>query len=330
VLAEHQQSYALVEADMSRLRRLIDASDVFEEVPVSVCPACEQRISSTARRADDLCYVCGQAVSADMGKRRAEREQRALEAELQDIDEAIRRARADLAKARLAEDEAADLRIRLSRRLNDRRVSQLAPFMAALEDVSTELGRIGQQIAALPAIRTILARRTSAQEEITLAENEVRRLEAIRTEDGHAATIATRRFGLFADKMNEFLRDNRPAQWTEGNITISASDLTFYVGTRPWDESLGGEARVLFFLAYSYALLSLNQNLGSGVCAPGTLLLDNPYQQGLRAEIVLEALNRLAIAAGRNGVQVVVTQPSDQRPVGAPHAEINMPDVYEA
>ena len=228
------------------------------------------------------------------------------------------------------EASASLLRAELARQLHDRRVSTLAPFMVALEDVAKDIGHIEQQLASLPAIATILERRLSAREAVKLAGSEVSRLEDIASGEERAASVASRRCSIFSDMMNDFLRENRAAQWKEGGVTVASEDLTFYVGTRPWNENLGGESRVLFFLAYSYALLSLSLNQGGEVCPPGVLLLDNPYQQGLPARIVHEALNQIAGAAVAYGAQVIITQPHDQESIDAHHAQIEMQKVYRA
>jgi hypothetical protein len=330
LIGEHGQSRYFVRADILRLGRLIDASDAFEAIPVTLCPACEQSIDSARRHDNGECYLCSQPVSGDLARRRAEREQRALEAELDDIDDALRRAESDLQKAQQDERSSAELREQISRRLHDDRAARLTPFMAALEDVATEIGRIKQQIAALPALETILARRTAANDEVTAAASEVERLEELAAEDARTTVTETRRCGLFADKMNEFLEGNKPAEWREGGVAVAAETLSFYVSTRPWSDNLGAEARVLFFLSYCYALISLDETFGQGVCAPGVLLLDNPYQQGLRQSIVLESLNRLAWAANSRGAQIILTQPRTMNRVSAPHAEISMLNVYES
>lgn len=330
VVSEYIHSQSLVQADMARLRRLMDATDVFDEVPVKVCPACEQEVDASAHHDERSCYLCRQPVSGDVARRRAEREERALDAELLEIEDALSRTEAELEQARRAGDAASARRTELGRQLHDKRASTLAPFMAALEDVAKDIGHIEQQLASIPAIKTILDRRVLAANAVEAAETEVQRLEGIATNEVRTASMASRRCGIFADMMNDFLRENKAAQWKEGGVTIASEELTFYVGTRPWNEDLGGESRVLFFLAYSYALLSLSLNQSGEVCAPGLLMLDNPYQQGLPARIVHGALNQIAGAAIAYGAQVIVTQPHDQESINAQHDEILMRRVYRS
>ncbi|MGW7197661.1 hypothetical protein [Streptomyces chryseus] len=109
------------------------------------------------------------------------------------------------------------------------------------------------------------------------------------------------------------------------DVSIRDTDLAFYVGSRPWDQGLGAEAKVLFFLAYSYATLFLEKNLDRECAFPGLLMLDNPYQQVIAADVVRQALTELAEAARPTGTQVISTQ--TLRPPSVPETirEIPMP-----
>ena len=328
VVAEHERSRSLVASDIARLHRLVDAVDIFDELPVRICPACEQSVDPKRPHDDATCYLCMQPVSGDIRRRRAEREQRALATEQEDLGDALSRAQADLDGAHRMEASATKRRARLAHSLQDARVSRLAPFMAALEDVATEIGRVEQQLAALPALETILSRRVAAEQAVKTARREVARLSDLGNADARGASDTSERCAELADHMNDFLSHFQDRGWVAGLVTVSADDLTFYVGTRPWEDNLGAEARVLFFLAYSFALLHLSARPDQRTCAPGLLLLDNPYQQGLSADVVVDAISRIANAAERLGTQVVVTQARNADAITAPHIEIRMPQEY--
>jgi hypothetical protein len=330
LVAEHERSLSLVQGDMARLARLVDAVEAFDELPVRICPACEQDVDPDRARDEWSCYLCSQPVSGDSRKRRAEREQRALESEQDDLAGALTLARGDLDRARMQEASAARQRALLAQQLQDARVTQLAPFVTALEDVATEIGRIEQQLAAVPALATILARRTTAEQAAAQARAEVERLTALLEADRRSVSGISQRCAVFADRMNEFLEDFRDQGWLPGMVTISGDDLTFYVGTRPWEDNIGAEARVLFFLAYSYALMHLTTSSEPGACPPGMLMLDNPYQQGLSPAVVTAAVTRIAAAASNLGAQLLVTQARSASGLAAPHAEIRMPHEYTA
>ncbi|MFI9004278.1 hypothetical protein [Streptomyces sp. NPDC053541] len=129
--------------------------------------------------------------------------------------------------------------------------------------------------------------------------------------------------------MNSFLADFRGGVWVSSDVSIRDSDLTFYVGTRPWDQALGAEAKVLFFLAYSYAMLFLEQDLNLER-VPGFLLLDNPCQQGIAPSVVQRVLLQLADAARETGTQIISTQAVTPPGSSPSIRQIPMPTVYAA
>jgi len=330
VLSEHRKSAETVDGEIQRLARLRDSVGVFEQIPVRVCPACEQAVDASGHDHPG-CYVCGQEVTIDMRQARAEREMRALRAELSDLREVVERTEAELAGAVQAQSRAEGERARLTAQLQDRRRSALAPFMAQLEDSSVEIGRLRQQMAALPALAAIFERTEKTLEAVDVARGEVDRLRKISDDEARISSDAAKRCEQFADFMNAFL-EQMPADgtWIGLPVTISSEDVAFFVGTGHWDSKLGAETKVLFFLAYTYALVRLAGLDDARVCAPGVLLLDNPYQQGIPSDEVERALNIIGEAAHATGSQVVVTQTRSAQFFEFGHEEIHMPKVYAA
>jgi hypothetical protein len=330
VLSEHGKSAETVRGEIQGLARLRDSVDVFEQIPVRVCPACEQAVNP-AGHDHPGCYVCGQEVTIDMRQARAEREIRALQAELVDLVEVIERTEAELSNASAAQSRTEGERTMLTAQLQDRRRIALAPFMAQLEDSSVEIGRLRQQLAALPALAAIFERTEKTFEAVDAAQAEVDRLQGITNDEARIASDSAKRCEQFADFMNEFLKQ-MPADgtWIGLSVTVSSEDVAFFVGTGRWDSKLGAETKVLFFLAYTYALVRLAGVNDARTCAPGVLLLDNPYQQGIPSAEVERALELIGEAAHATGSQVVVTQTRSAQSFGVGHEEIHMQKVYAA
>lgn len=326
---EHSYSAKTVTAEVGRMERLISSVGFFDALPVRLCPACEQSVDPHRDHGSDACYLCFQPVSDDLRRRRAEVEIRSLQSERADLDEVIARTSEDLAAARVACRDLQAEQARLAARINEERAAQLAPFMAALEGLAAQVAQLEQKLTALPAIEDILRRRDTAAIAVESAE---RALTLIGEEASIAAPVGlspSQRCAVFADGMNTFLAPYYSNGWLDGgNITISESDLTFYVGTLPWDQALGAEAKVLFFLAYSYATLFLSADLDQECAGPGLLLLDNPYQQGIDNDVVRSALKDLATAAQLTGTQVISTQ-ALPAPAGEAIHEIRMPTEYQ-
>ncbi|WP_244927922.1 hypothetical protein [Nocardioides sp. W7] len=330
LLEEFGVSLRSARGEIERLQRLSDSVDVFGDLPVRLCPACEQKIDTRHQHASDDCYLCHQPVTDDRRQRRAAREIRALETEIEDLSHAIERTAVDLEQARAAEREAKALREDLAAELHDERFVLLAPFVGPLQDTSSQIGRLQQQLAALPALEAILLREENASNAVDDALAEVTRLEELATQETTARSDAQRNCSALADRMNEFLVAFNGRGWIGQQVTIAADDLTFYVGTRPWDESLGAEAKVLFFLAYSYGLVRLSGANDPSFCVPGLVILDNPHQHGLGPAIVADAISRIGNEAVRLGAQVIVTQVGHSESITAPHSVVRMPRIYAA
>ncbi|CAM5660531.1 hypothetical protein [Streptomyces griseorubiginosus] len=326
---EHSHSAKTVNSEISRMERLITSVEFFDALPVRLCPACEQHVDPRRGHDEDACYLCFQPVDDDQRRRRAQIEIRSLKSELADLQDVIARTAADLHTARRRRDELQGRQEQLAERLNEERAAQLAPFMTALERFAAQIAQLEQKMTAFPAIEDILQRRVEASQAVTAAQQA---LDAIDNEPAGPALHGpspSERCAVFADRMNSFLQRYRE-NWVRGDVTISDSDLTFYVGTRPWNQALGAEPKVLFFLAYSYATLFIAADLDEECAFPGLLMLDNPYQQGLEPDVVRAILKDMASAAHMTGTQIISTQalptPRDPQTI----REIKMPKVYEA
>ncbi|MFF3891279.1 hypothetical protein [Streptomyces sp. NPDC001914] len=328
VLTAHMQSHNTVRAEIARMERLLASVDIFDSLPVRLCPACEQKIDIHRDHPEGTCYVCTQPVTEDQRRRRGELEKRSLAAEADDLQEVIARTSRDLDRAKADHRHAQSTHQDIARQLNVDRAARLAPFMARLEEMAAQTATLEQKLMALPAIEQMLTRKTVATQTSQAAQDRLNRLKQQLDETPITGRTPIDRCALFADRMNEFLNRHRDDVWVAGNVAISADDLTFYVGTRPWNQVLGAEARVLFFLAYSRALLFLARDLGGDCPYPGLLMLDNPFQQGIASDVVHEVLRDIADAAQATGAQVISTQ-AVPVPLLSPDIEqIIMPNTY--
>ncbi|KAB8178338.1 hypothetical protein [Microbispora catharanthi] len=326
--AEYTSSHAMVTAELARMDRLIASVEAFDALPVRVCPACEQAVDPRRPHALDACYLCTQPVTEDLRQRRAELEKRTLSAEASELAEAIARTSRDLQVARDRESHLRREHERLAKLLNEERAILLAPFLGSLEDLASQIARLEQRLTTFPAIRQILSRKVEAASAVDTIADEIAILTRNAEKSPHSRISPVDRCALLADRMNEFLEPFRDRGWVDGAVTVSADDLTFFVGTRPWDQQLGAEARVLFFLAYSRALLFLDSDIGADCCHPGFLMLDNPFQQGIQATVIRDALINIHGVAETTGSQVISTQAVPLRPHEGIN-EIPMPNVYK-
>jgi hypothetical protein len=297
-------------AEIGRLERAATSVELLSALPVTICPVCGQDPPherdwpvQTGR-----CYLCDQAVVADVRDRRIRLEQQIVGRERAELEEVLERTEDELKQAYAAVERLHAARERLGVQIDGERHELLAPFVAQLEELSRRAGAIEQQRAALAGLSGLSARRAAlerqlvtALEAVDMAQASVRQVEWSRRE-------TYRRCAAFAERMTEFLNGLSAEPWTFGRVTLAEEELSFYVGGGPWDMVLGGESKVLFLLAYQYALLHLTTDLPAASHAPGLAVLDNPLQQGIKDTVMAEALDLLFTASDAGG-QVLVTVP---------------------
>ncbi|MFB4285541.1 hypothetical protein ACBJ59_60515 [Nonomuraea sp. MTCD27] len=324
----YEESEGLIRSQTARLERLQTSASLFDEIPVTMCPACEQKINPERDHDAHSCYLCSLPVQPDLRHRRIEVELRSLEREQEDLTGVLQRTREELliVRERIGTFEAS--REELTSRLNDRRGQLLAPFVRQLEDFAAAETSIRQKLAAIRGLEHLVALVASAEHAVQQAQQAVedaqRAFRSIRVDKGSAIN----RCSLFAERMNEFLGALNRSVWVHRSVTLSENEFTFYVGTRPWDQALGAETKVIFFLAYSYALLHLHVDLPEVGNAPGLLLLDNPYQQGLAGPVVEEALGMITTAANVHNAQVLITAARLPR-LTASHRSFRMTQTFD-
>jgi hypothetical protein len=323
----YSHAVKLLDGEQERLKRLVTSIEAFADLPVRLCPACEQSVDPTRSSDENHCYLCDQEVTLDVRQRRAAAEERAIEQERMDLRDVMGRTERELASARLRIADLENSRAEVAAQLNNRRASLLAPFVAQLEAASAAEATIRQQLAAVPVMRQVLARRTELERELAQAHQ---RLDLARREyaDRHVDTQeSARRCVVLANRMNKFLSSMTVEPWGMGEISLTPQEMTFYAGRQTWDQALGAESKVLFFFAYSYALLYLHSDLPGQSPAPGLMILDNPYQQGISDDVIAEALDRFSTTARELGVQVIATVAKDVPILGHDNV-INMTRQY--
>jgi hypothetical protein len=317
----------LLDGEQERLKRLVTSIEAFADLPVRLCPACEQSVDPTRSRDENHCYLCDQEVTVDVRQRRAAAEERAIAQERTDLRDVMGRTERELAEARLRMADLETSRAEVAAQLNNRRAALLAPFVAQLEAASAAEATIRQQLAAVPVMHQVLARRTELERELAEAHE---RLDIARRQyaERHIDTQeSARRCVILANRMNEFLSSMTVEPWGMGEVSLTPEEMTFYVGRQTWDQALGAESKVLFFFAYSYALLHLHGDLPEQSPALGLMILDNPYQQGISDDVIAEALDRFSVTARQLGVQVIATVAKDV-PIFGNDNIINMTRQY--
>ncbi|MFI9004279.1 hypothetical protein [Streptomyces sp. NPDC053541] len=102
-----------------------------------------------------------------------------MRSELDDLNGVIVRTDADLGAALARQAEMQSHQGELAQRLNEERAAQLAPFVAALEQLSAEIARLEHKLTAFPAIQSILERRDEADHALVTAQTAADELQSL-------------------------------------------------------------------------------------------------------------------------------------------------------
>lgn len=135
--------------------------------------------------------------------------------------------------------------------------------------------------------------------------------------------------------MNEYLsalNKQRPRTWRHQpvQISLSQSTVTFRVGTRGWEVSLGGTDALYFLMAYHYALLTLIKREQAHF--PGFVMIDFPAEFagtkiGDTEDFVVQPFIDLLASDEFEHCQVIVTGPSFAGLKGVNRIELSRPYI---
>jgi hypothetical protein len=308
-LANYMTVLALGEAESRRLSRARTAVESLSAMPVTICPVCGQGTPHPPESSIESgqCYLCAQPVVTDARARRIELERAIIGREASELQEAIDRTTVELATESAELSRLVAQQEVLARRLDEERMTLLAPYVSELEDLSRQIGGLEQKRAALSGLKGLLGRQEAIEEQVLAALKDADEAESAVQAAEVTKTETHRRCSTFAKRMTEFLNGIESEPWRFGEVALAGEELSFYVGGGPWEVVLGGESKVLFLMSYHYALMHLATDLPGISCAPGLAVLDNPHQQGLSAAVVAECLDMLAAAAEEQGGQVIAT-----------------------
>lgn len=298
-------------AELGRLERAATSIQLLSALPVTICPVCGQDPPHDREWPvqSGRCYLCDQQVVADVRDRRVRLEEQIINRERLELEEVIARTEVELAQSESVISQLQAEHERLGGQIDRERHELLAPFVAQLEELSRGIGAIEQQRAALAGLGGLASRREALDVQLRAALKAVDNAAAAVRQVESSRAEAYRRCALLADRMTEFLNRLTIEPWQFGRVTLAEDDLTFYVEGKPWDMALGGESKVFFLLAYQYGLLHLTTDLPSESHAPGLAVLDNPIQQGIKDNVMAEALDQLIAACGTGAGQLLVTLP---------------------
>lgn len=280
-LAEVRRYRADLEAEIERMNRVADASELLADLKVTHCPACDQGIIPYQK--PDHCFVCHQHLPkepevAGLGEVRLQFEQDRLNAELLEAGELIAILERDIDKQTKAYRDADEALRTIEVELAPARRAVAAVAQADVSAIDVALGKVAERQRQMGRVAAALELGKSLTKQIQAHEDEIKPLqekvdEANRSIDFNAAAQK------LEEGMNAYLAAlnvRRPDTWKHNmvEVDISKSSTSFRVGRKRWRGALGGTDSLYFLMAYQYGLLSLSPV--ADMHYPGLAIIDVP------------------------------------------------------
>ena len=316
-LAEVRRYRADLAAEIERMGRVADASELLADLKVTHCPACDQGIIPYVK--PDHCFVCHQLLPAEpeiagLGAVRLQFEQDRLNGEQLEADDLIAVLERDVEKQNGASREADEALRTIEVELAPARRAVAAVAQADVSAIDVALGQAAERQRQIDRVASALELGKSLTEQVQALEDEIKPLqeavdEANRSIDFNAAAQK------LDEGMNAYLRAVnvlRPATWKHSavEIDISRSSTTFRVGRKRWQGALGGTDSLYFLMAYQYGLLSLSPV--PGMHYPGLSIVDVPGEFSGEAvkdqeNFIVQPFIELLAGEAFEGAQLIIT-----------------------
>jgi hypothetical protein len=305
LLREQRKLIRMLDADLGRIERARLGGENVGSYPVHTCPNCLQSIEPLTSSADTTCYVCHQPIQTESLSRRLELESQAIASDRDEVDAVVTRLGGELHDAVAVERRIVGDRRQLLDGIERDREEFVAPRLSEFERLQHQIGRLEQRMESLRRLEGLNNLVAAIDAERQRVASELQRLEDEVAAAGEDRATILDRCNVTAQEMNQFQAQLPEPARIGGLVDIDPQDMGFYVGRGRWDHTLGEERRVVFFLAYHYALYAL-----AGIREtpfPRLAILDNPFQQDVPERQVEAALDVLATSVSRlPGTQLIV------------------------
>lgn len=275
---------AKVSDEKTRLERAQKSGEVFADLRITNCPACDQAIRGSNDGAE-TCFLCTRALPALSGDlriarervsvgllqlREESRESEQLQGELKKRVEKLRR------QLRLAEERLFDVEADIERA----RQPVSTAFSEEVSQIDVEIGRLEERGKQWFRIAGALKERERISKQIQDLQQRIGGLDEAVEKKNMAVDFMSTSDAL-ADGMNDYLRllnKYRQGAWSQHAVTFSVRErqFSFTVGREAWAARLGGTLTLYFLLAYQFGLLKLSNTAPYNY--PGFTVLDMPAE----------------------------------------------------
>jgi hypothetical protein len=259
--------------DATKLRFFEEARQLFDPLRVSVCPACQNTLPEQVGIRDGHCSLCGQGVLFDRADLDVDREIRAAQTRLRELDGYIGNVEAQAADVRSQLDELRREEAVLQRELDAVANVQISAYVAQRDALLREREILQRQLNRLEEQERLLAGHERRLVEISRLEETAARLrERIAIREAERPT----RDDLVRDLSDRFRRLLDEFRYPKLEEAFVDDRYTPHVRRMTYSDVSSGGALTLLALAWQLALFE--QAVESGADHPRFLLIDSPQK----------------------------------------------------
>jgi len=269
-------------AELTRIKRVEVASELFKPLSVTRCPHCDQKVKPETVE-PGTCFVCHQNLPTEMSggwnaaKRRLDFEHEQLEGEDHELTELVERLQAQKGDINKRLRELDEQIATIDVQLRPARAGIAAVLPPRLGEYDTKVGQLEERVAQLLRLRQTIEQRDQLAADIDRLAATVQTVAS--DVDAKSASIPFEQISdAISDGINEYLNilnEGDRNRWPHEppKLRITERSFKLMVGAGPWSK-VGASSGGLLVLAYHYALLKLSRVAGYNY--PGLVLIDFP------------------------------------------------------
>lgn len=316
------RSYRKTLTDESdRFRRAESAHQILADLRITHCPACSQAVRDRAG-SPLTCFLCHQRIDApeipdELAKQRVDYERVRLVAETSEADQLMTRAEEDVRQQRRNVEQVQGEIQSAENELAPARQQFSALIQEQVSGFDKQLGALAERLKQVRRLVNIFAEKQRIDIMISELQKQLQPILDRNRELARSLDYADRAAWL-EDGMNEYLtavNTERARTWRHQpvHINLTQNAVSFHVGKRRWDVSLGGTDSLYYLMAYHYALLTLIKHEDSHF--PGVVMIDFPAEFagakiGDSEDFVVQPFIDLLDSEEFERCQLIVTGPS--------------------
>jgi hypothetical protein len=290
-LKKQRQKYSVLEQsfgdEVMKLKRS-KTSNIIADLKISHCPACDQTLASKNQSPDDnSCFLCHQEITpveAANINDRIEFEINQMSSEKSELKEMMEGIDKEIARIEDLIKQLGDRLYYIQREIKPIKDKLYALSIPELTTFDVQTGRIEEQIINYQRLLKNVKYKQDLNQQIKILNKKIEK--ELETQELGKKSIDFSSIANDMEKSMQYYVDHivksNPTKetWSKrGKIGVGINDtrVSFYVNNKSWD-SLGGQDKDIFLLAYHFGLLGLTAR--KSYQFPGLIIIDLPPQLG--------------------------------------------------